>query len=252
MLRECPACMGEVGDDNITPIYGNGSSESSARKEPEDSGFKIPPRPHAQRVESTRQSRAPRFRQIRNRYRLNLQASSETGTPLSGMASATPDIETDAARPMRLSAMRLLSGFPSPGRIGHASAARASASASASASSMFERYGDNMDFYDNREQMMMIESLLTDDRDELSDLAAVVLDDTTTQGQETAPRTSLFGMQNDDASATVAELESRSAIMHDDGFRTSTPAHISSSSRRRTGSENGAASHAPRRRRLRE
>ncbi|CAN4110450.1 unnamed protein product [Withania somnifera] len=52
--KECPVCKGEVADGNVTPIYGNGDSESITELE---SGLKIPPRPKARRVESVRQQR---------------------------------------------------------------------------------------------------------------------------------------------------------------------------------------------------
>ncbi|KAF8398521.1 hypothetical protein HHK36_017450 [Tetracentron sinense] len=71
--KECPVCKGEVTDANVTPIYGRGNI---TRKPEEESGLKIPPRPHAQRVESLRQSihRATSFpiedmfRRIGNRF----------------------------------------------------------------------------------------------------------------------------------------------------------------------------------------
>ncbi|XP_009795946.1 uncharacterized protein LOC107819064 [Nicotiana tabacum] len=56
--KECPVCKGEVIDENITPIYGNGHSYCS--KELVECGFKIPPRPKAHRVESVRQQRVTR------------------------------------------------------------------------------------------------------------------------------------------------------------------------------------------------
>ncbi|KAM7524602.1 hypothetical protein LguiA_014504 [Lonicera macranthoides] len=51
--KECPVCKGEVTVKNITPIYGSGSDNRVAKI---DSGFKIPPRPQAGRVESWRQT----------------------------------------------------------------------------------------------------------------------------------------------------------------------------------------------------
>ncbi|XP_042513060.1 uncharacterized protein LOC122087984 [Macadamia integrifolia] len=52
--KECPVCKGEVTDMNITPIYGRGNDTHEPEKE-DESGLKIPPRPHARRVESFRQ-----------------------------------------------------------------------------------------------------------------------------------------------------------------------------------------------------
>ncbi|MBA0561863.1 hypothetical protein Golob_018659 [Gossypium lobatum] len=51
--NECPVCKGEVTIKMLTPIYGRGK----VIYEPEeDSGFKIPPRPTAERVGSWRQT----------------------------------------------------------------------------------------------------------------------------------------------------------------------------------------------------
>ncbi|KAH1084372.1 hypothetical protein J1N35_024133 [Gossypium stocksii] len=51
--NECPVCKGEVTIKTLTPIYGRGK----VIYEPEeDSGFKIPPRPTAGRVDSWRQT----------------------------------------------------------------------------------------------------------------------------------------------------------------------------------------------------
>lgn len=52
--KECPVCLGEVSDNAIVPIYGNGNNCDSLKTE---SIFKIPPRPKAQRIESNRQLR---------------------------------------------------------------------------------------------------------------------------------------------------------------------------------------------------
>nr|XP_016515152.1 PREDICTED: uncharacterized protein LOC107831866 [Nicotiana tabacum] len=56
--KECSVCKGEVIDENVTPIYGNGHSYCS--KELVECGFKIPPRPKAHRVESVRQQHVTR------------------------------------------------------------------------------------------------------------------------------------------------------------------------------------------------
>ncbi|KAJ7949092.1 E3 ubiquitin-protein like [Quillaja saponaria] len=53
--KECPVCRGEVTDTSIVPIYGNGSVNNGHQLESTETGFKIPPRPHASRVESMRQ-----------------------------------------------------------------------------------------------------------------------------------------------------------------------------------------------------
>ncbi|EFJ37628.1 hypothetical protein SELMODRAFT_402081 [Selaginella moellendorffii] len=54
--EECPVCKGSVGENSIIPIYGRGSS-SSARQElsVQDDEARVPPRPHARRVDSLRQ-----------------------------------------------------------------------------------------------------------------------------------------------------------------------------------------------------
>lgn len=51
--KECPVCKGQVTIKNVTPIYGRGNI---LRPPEDDSSVKIPLRPHAQRVESLRQS----------------------------------------------------------------------------------------------------------------------------------------------------------------------------------------------------
>ncbi|XP_059434850.1 uncharacterized protein LOC132167834 [Corylus avellana] len=53
--KECPVCGGEVTDRSIIPVYGNGSGDSPPKSELKEIGLKVPPRPHAQRVESMRQ-----------------------------------------------------------------------------------------------------------------------------------------------------------------------------------------------------
>ncbi|PPD90569.1 hypothetical protein GOBAR_DD12497 [Gossypium barbadense] len=75
--NECPVCKGEVTIKMLTPIYGRGK----VIYEPEeDSGFKIPPRPTAGRVDSWRQTiqRTPlnlpveeMIRRIGNRFDLS-------------------------------------------------------------------------------------------------------------------------------------------------------------------------------------
>ncbi|OWM82649.1 uncharacterized protein LOC116208024 [Punica granatum] len=52
-VKECPVCKGEVTVKNVTPIYGRGNH---GREPEDDSGLKIPLRPHARRVESLRQT----------------------------------------------------------------------------------------------------------------------------------------------------------------------------------------------------
>ncbi|KAK7853422.1 uncharacterized protein LOC112029554 [Quercus suber] len=54
-VRECPACRGEVTDTSIIPIYGSGSSDSTCKSELKETGFKVPPRPRANRIDSVRQ-----------------------------------------------------------------------------------------------------------------------------------------------------------------------------------------------------
>ncbi|XP_077230773.1 RING/U-box superfamily protein [Tasmannia lanceolata] len=55
--QECPVCKGEVTEKNLTPIYGRGSEEKKVDEEEGELSFnfKTPPRPHAQRIESSRQ-----------------------------------------------------------------------------------------------------------------------------------------------------------------------------------------------------
>ena len=53
--KECPVCEGEVTDTSIIPVYGNGSGDSPPKSELKEIGLKVPPRPHAHRVESMRQ-----------------------------------------------------------------------------------------------------------------------------------------------------------------------------------------------------
>ncbi|GAA0145293.1 ubiquitin-protein ligase [Lithospermum erythrorhizon] len=52
--KECPVCMGEVSDNSIVPIYGNGNDSGALKTE---SLFKVPSRPKAQRIEGGRQLR---------------------------------------------------------------------------------------------------------------------------------------------------------------------------------------------------
>ncbi|XP_010942720.1 uncharacterized protein [Elaeis guineensis] len=59
VFPECPVCKGKVHENNITPIYGRGGSDTTVKKKVsgEDGNLelKIPPRPHAHRTESLRQ-----------------------------------------------------------------------------------------------------------------------------------------------------------------------------------------------------
>ncbi|XP_028771032.1 uncharacterized protein LOC114728283 [Neltuma alba] len=54
-VRECPVCKGEVAETGIIPIYGNKDDSSNRQLELKESGFTIPPRPQAHRIESLRQ-----------------------------------------------------------------------------------------------------------------------------------------------------------------------------------------------------
>lgn len=248
-VRECPACNGEVGDDNIIPIYGNGSEPE--RKDGEEAGFKIPARPHAHRVESTRQWRVPRFvprfvmderfRQTRTRFRVMLQGDGEAGTSLSGRAPAAPvatnvvpDDEADVRSP-RPSGGGFFS-FPSVGGSGHAS--------SSSAFDSVERSGDNMESYD-REQVMRAwtESLLADDRDAPASNSGAGPSRTQVPdaGRETLPLT-----VQDDA-ADIGQLGTQPAVTVEDIAVATT--RRSSTSRRRA-SDDGGASPDSRRRRI--
>lgn len=53
--KECPVCGGEVTDMSILPIYGDGSGDGPRKSELKETGLKVPHRPHAHRIESTRQ-----------------------------------------------------------------------------------------------------------------------------------------------------------------------------------------------------
>lgn len=53
--KECPVCKGEVTEGGIIPIYGNASVGSHSQLELNGYGLRVPPRPHAPRVESIRQ-----------------------------------------------------------------------------------------------------------------------------------------------------------------------------------------------------
>ncbi|KAI3697360.1 hypothetical protein L6452_30323 [Arctium lappa] len=104
--KECPACKGEVIDSNITPIYGNGKNSQVFELE---NGVKIPPRPHARRVEGVRQqgfgrdvSHIPVADALR-RIRIGLGLIEENAHPppgLNGLVStsaANPVVMSDAA-----------------------------------------------------------------------------------------------------------------------------------------------------------
>ncbi|KAI9116362.1 hypothetical protein K1719_012529 [Acacia pycnantha] len=54
-VRECPVCKGEVAETGIIPIYGNKDDSSNRQLELKESGFTIPPRPQAHRIDSLRQ-----------------------------------------------------------------------------------------------------------------------------------------------------------------------------------------------------
>ncbi|XP_061358578.1 uncharacterized protein LOC133302773 [Gastrolobium bilobum] len=52
---ECPVCNGEVTETGIIPIYGNASGSSKCQDELKEAGLRVPSRPRAPRIESTRQ-----------------------------------------------------------------------------------------------------------------------------------------------------------------------------------------------------
>ncbi|XP_054816509.1 uncharacterized protein LOC129316224 [Prosopis cineraria] len=54
-VRECPVCKGEVAETGIIPIYGSKNNSSNHELELKESGFTVPPRPQAPRIESLRQ-----------------------------------------------------------------------------------------------------------------------------------------------------------------------------------------------------
>ncbi|XP_043692556.1 uncharacterized protein LOC122642991 [Telopea speciosissima] len=94
--KECPVCKGEVTDMNITPIYGRGNDTHEPEKEDEE-GLKIPPRPHARRVESLRQW-IHRAAQIEDSY--FAQMIRRLGSRFDVMGEWTPPQDLDAADEM--------------------------------------------------------------------------------------------------------------------------------------------------------
>ncbi|GMH27281.1 hypothetical protein Nepgr_029124 [Nepenthes gracilis] len=222
-VRECPVCNGEIANDGgITPIYGNGD-ESYELKAAMESSFRIPPRPHAHRIESTRQRRISRavplfpmeerIRQIRDRVRATVQAMSETASSLSGNepASQADDHSTQIQLP------RAFTGFPGGNRTYLTSSALDSA----------ERSGDNMDSYHRSTLPGNIAIVELEIRG--PDVAAGI-------DSMIAHSSPLSTGQNDAATAAV-QLE--------------TQTNVPPTSRRRSSVDNGG-SQLPRRRRMRE
>lgn len=54
-VKECPVCNGEVTEEGIIPIYGNGSVGNSDQFHSDEHGSRVPPRPRSRRIESVRQ-----------------------------------------------------------------------------------------------------------------------------------------------------------------------------------------------------
>ncbi|XP_043692696.1 uncharacterized protein LOC122643119 [Telopea speciosissima] len=94
--KECPVCKGEVTDMNITPIYNRGNDTQESEKE-DDSGVKVPPRPHARRVESLRQW-IHRAVQVEDSY--FAQMIRRIGNRFDVMGEWTPPQDLDAADEM--------------------------------------------------------------------------------------------------------------------------------------------------------
>ncbi|TKY49516.1 E3 ubiquitin-protein ligase RMA2 [Spatholobus suberectus] len=53
--KECPVCKGEVTEEGIIPIYGNARVDSISHFDRNETGFRVPVRPRARRMESIRQ-----------------------------------------------------------------------------------------------------------------------------------------------------------------------------------------------------
>ncbi|WOK94954.1 hypothetical protein Cni_G03659 [Canna indica] len=85
---ECPVCKGQVLEVNVTPIYGRGGDETKDHKErgeDEKSGLEIPPRPHANRIESFRQQLRERLEEgIANSWRNNMNGGMPNGPRTEG------------------------------------------------------------------------------------------------------------------------------------------------------------------------
>ncbi|KAM7265132.1 hypothetical protein ACFE04_002815 [Oxalis oulophora] len=68
-VKYCPVCKGEVKDTSIVPIYGHGSQDDDDNNNSNSSNhhsniIKLPPRPHAHRVEGVRQQLVNRRIQV--------------------------------------------------------------------------------------------------------------------------------------------------------------------------------------------
>ncbi|XP_042484237.1 uncharacterized protein LOC122064578 [Macadamia integrifolia] len=110
--KECPVCKGEVTDMNITPIYSRGNDTQESEKE-DESGVKVPPRPHARRVESLRQW-IHRAVQIEDSY--FAQMIRRIGNRFDVMGEWPPPPDLDAADEMRDRPNSLSNWIPSTRR----------------------------------------------------------------------------------------------------------------------------------------
>ncbi|GAB4828140.1 hypothetical protein Ancab_035056 [Ancistrocladus abbreviatus] len=251
-VRECPACKGEVSDQAIIPIYGNGNGENSIKMKSVESGFKIPPRPPAQRIESVRQQRIrrglrhvpteERIRQMRNRVRATMQVITETVTTLSNQVPVTDDADSPYSR---------LPGLFS-GVLANARSLQATLSVGSDST---ERFGDNMGSY-RQEQgteigVPSLSLVLVGDANTSQSNVAVVQSENPNldTGAGINPIMPSAGQNSASASAPV-QLEAQTADVVDDRTDPMMP-YVLSSSRRRT-SNDGDAANERRRRRLAE
>ncbi|XP_047311413.1 uncharacterized protein LOC124914844 [Impatiens glandulifera] len=85
--KECPSCKGEIMENNIVPIYGNGENNKSKNL---DLHQKIPPRPKARRVETPREQ--PENQRV-SHTRTFSRVLSESAASLSSISSAINNAE---------------------------------------------------------------------------------------------------------------------------------------------------------------
>ncbi|RWV79317.1 hypothetical protein GW17_00059566 [Ensete ventricosum] len=107
---ECPVCKGHVLEINVTPIYGRGGEETKDHKkcgEDGQSGLKIPPRPHANRIESFRQQVRDRLEEgIANSRRNDVDEEVHDGVRLEGYRPSRRQGRFGAARTLATRRMR--------------------------------------------------------------------------------------------------------------------------------------------------
>ncbi|CAL9779902.1 unnamed protein product [Musa acuminata subsp. burmannicoides] len=107
---ECPVCKGHVLEINVTPIYGRGGEETKDHKkcgEDGQSGLKIPPRPHANRIESFRQQVRDRLEEgIANSRRNDVDEEVHDGVRIEGYRPSRRQGRFGAARTLATRRMR--------------------------------------------------------------------------------------------------------------------------------------------------